>query len=185
MSLLGSAKFWQTRMRLSSRLCYLSGFLYYIHTALFTFVGPLIPLLLLLAFPEKLTVETLWLVVPSVLYTTTLFPLWHKVPYRLEAWAVRMMYSWAHVFAILDFLRGRRVGWQATGSEAAKNNRTRRHRIGVWFWGGGTALLWVAAAAWRMLTREPADFSLLLASGLFYAVIVARVLLQPRPVRAH
>ncbi|MFJ2753649.1 glycosyltransferase family 2 protein [Streptomyces sp. NPDC087297] len=184
MSLLGSAKFWQTKMRVSSRLCYLSGFLYYIHTALFTFVAPLIPLLLLLTFPEKLTVETLWLVVPSVLYTTTLFPLWHRVPYRLEAWAVRMMYGWAHVFAIFDLLRGRRVGWQATGSEAAKHSRTRRHRVGVWCWGGATALLWVAASAWRMLTRDPADFSLLLASGLFYAVIVARVLLQPRAVRA-
>ncbi|KOU22635.1 glycosyl transferase family 2 [Streptomyces sp. WM6372] len=184
MSLLGSVKFWQTTMRTSSRLCYLSGFLYYIHTALFTFAAPLIPILLLLAFPEKATVESLWLVLPSIVYTTTVFPLWHRVPYRLEAWAVRMMYGWAHFFAIWDGLRGRRVGWQATGSRAAKRSGTKRHRIGMWWWGGGTALLWVATAAWRSLTLDPADFILLLSSGLFYAAIVARVLLEPRAAGA-
>ncbi|MFF3420777.1 glycosyltransferase family 2 protein [Streptomyces sp. NPDC002698] len=180
MSMLCSSKFWRAKMRTSSRLCYLSGFLYYIHTALFTFVAPLIPILLLLAFPEKPTVETLWLVLPSVLYTTTVFPLWHKVPYRLEAWAARMMYGWAHTFAIWDILRGRHVGWQATGSCGAKLSGTKRHRIGMWSWGGGTALLWVGSAAWRTLTLDPVDFVVLLSSGLFYAAVVARALLQPR-----
>jgi cellulose synthase (UDP-forming) len=185
MSLLGSAKFWQAKLRVSSRLCYLSGFLYYIHTALFTFAAPLVPIVLLLAFPDKPAVENLWLVLPSVLYTTVVFPLWHRVPYRLEAWAVRMMYGWAHVFAIWDILRGRRMGWQATGSTAAKRGGTKRRRIGLWLWGGGTAVLWVGAAAWRTLTLDPADFALLLSSGLFYALIVGRVLLQPRPIGAH
>ncbi|WP_373034328.1 glycosyltransferase family 2 protein [Streptomyces sp. NRRL B-2790] len=184
MSLLGSAKFWRTRMRFSSRLCYLSGFLYYVHTALFTFAAPAIPIVLLLVYPDKPCVESLWLVLPSVVYTTAVFPLWHRVPYRLEAWAVRMMYGWAHVFAIWDILRGRRLGWQATGSSAAKRNGTGRRTRGVWLWGGGTALLWVGAAVWRTLTLNPYDFALLLSSGLFYALIVGRVLLPPRPMGA-
>ncbi|MFG2869748.1 glycosyltransferase family 2 protein [Streptomyces sp. NPDC048338] len=180
MSLLGSAKFRRTDLRATSRLCYLSGFFYYVHTALFTFVAPLVPLLLLLAFPEKASVDSLWLVLPSVFYTTIVFPSWHRVPYRLEAWAVRMMYGWAHVFAIWDALRGRRMGWQATGSSAARRSGATRHRAAVWLWGGGTALVWVAAAFWRTLTLDPVDFALLLCSGLFYALIVARVLLLPR-----
>lgn len=185
MSLLGSQKFWRARLRVSSRLCYLSGFLYYIHTALFTFVAPLIPILLLLVFPDTPRVESLGLVLPSVLYTTIVFPLWHQVPYRLEAWAVRMMYGWAHVFAIWDILRGRSMGWQATGSSSAKKSGNRRRWIGPLLWGGGTAVLWVSAAAWRMLTLYPLDFALLLSSGLFYALIVGRVLLQPRAMGAH
>ena len=40
MSLLASRKFWTTKMRLRTRFCYLSGFCYYLHTALFTFVAP-------------------------------------------------------------------------------------------------------------------------------------------------
>ncbi|MET7391595.1 glycosyltransferase family 2 protein [Streptomyces sp. NPDC005529] len=184
MSLLSSTKFWRAKMRPSTRLCYLSGFFYYLHTALFTFAAPVVPLLLLLLFPEKPTVESMWWVLPSILYTTTVFPLWHKAPYRLEAWAARMMYGWAHTFAIWDILRGQRLGWQASGSVAARRGRSGRHRIGMWLWGGGTALAWVGGAAWRTLTLDPADFALLLSSGIFYAAIVARVLLQPRTVGA-
>jgi cellulose synthase (UDP-forming) len=120
------------------------------------------------------------LVVPSLIYTTVIFPLWHRAPYRLEAWAARMMYGWAHVFAIWDLVRGRQLGWQPTGSSGAKKNRTRRFWIGVVVWGGGTALVWVGAAVWRMLTMSPPDFALVLASGLFYALIVGRILVQPR-----
>jgi len=41
MSLLGSTKFWNTRMPLRTRLSYLSGFCYYVHTAVFTLAGPI------------------------------------------------------------------------------------------------------------------------------------------------
>lgn len=180
MSLMSSRKFWQAKIRLSSRLCYLSGFFYYIHTALFTFAAPVIPLVLLLAMPEKLKVEHLLLVLPSIVYTTIIFPLWHKAPYRLEAWSARMMYGWAHVFAIWDILRKNRMGWQPTGSSGAKKNKTRRFWIGMWVWSGGTALLWVGAAVWRMFTMYAPDFALILSSGLFYALVVGRVLVQPR-----
>ncbi|MEZ3177428.1 glycosyltransferase [Streptomyces pimonensis] len=180
MSLLGSGKFWRTRIRLSSRLCYISGFLYYIHTALFTFAAPVIPIVLLLAMPEKLLVEHLFLVLPSIVYTTIVFPAWHRAPYRLEAWAARMMYGWAHTFAIWDILRGNRMGWQPTGSSDAGRNRTRRFWTGMWVWSGGTALVWVVAAVYRTFTMDAPDFALLLSSGLFYALVVARVLVQPR-----
>ncbi len=35
-----------------------------------------------------------------------------------------------------------------------------------------------------MLTMGPLNFALVLASGLFYATIVGRVLVQPRPTEA-
>ncbi|MYW68298.1 glycosyltransferase [Streptomyces sp. SID8379] len=180
MSLLGSRKFWQRKIKLSSRLCYLSGFFYYIHTALFTFAAPVIPLVLLFAMPGKLLIENLALVLPSIVYTTIVFPMWHKAPYRLEAWAARMMYGWAHVFAIWDILRRNRMGWLPTGSSGARENRTRRFWVGMWAWSGGTAALWVGAAVWRMSTMNAPDFVLILSSGLFYALVVGRVLVQPR-----
>lgn len=186
MSLLGSRKFWRSKLRLRSRLCYLSGFLYYVHTALFTFAGPLIPLTLLLAMPELLELRNARLVLPSLIYTTIVFPWWHRSPYRLEAWACRMMYGWAHLFAIYDILRGRQLGWRPTGSAGASSRRAgdRRARVGIAVWGGGSAVVWVGAALWRMTTGDPVDFALVLSSGLFYALIVGRVLVQPRPAGA-
>ncbi|MDR3032426.1 MAG: glycosyltransferase [Kitasatospora sp.] len=184
MSLLGSRKFWDTKLRWGSRLCYMSGFFYYIHTAIFIFLSPVIPLVLLIWHPEMFLVERLWLVLPSLVYTTVIFPLWHRVPYRLEAWSCRMMYGWAHFFAIWDILRRKRMAWQPTGSSTAKKNRTRRLWIGLWVWGGGTALAWVGIAVWRILTGYPPDYALVLASGLFYALVVGRTLLQPRSEKA-
>jgi cellulose synthase (UDP-forming) len=180
MSLLRSKKFWSTRLRLTSRLCYLSGFFYYIHTALFTFVAPLIPITLLLAMPDLLRLENMVLLLPSIIYNTIIFPMWHRCPYRLEAWTIRMLYGWAHVFAIWDILRGRQAGWQPTGSATARRGDTRRVWIGVAAWSGGTAVVWTAAAFWRMATGYPPDFALVLASGLFYTMIVGRGLIQPR-----
>ncbi|MCP3819926.1 glycosyltransferase [Streptomyces sp. A3M-1-3] len=188
MSLLGSRKFWNAELRLATRLCYISGFLYYLHTALFTFLAPLIPITLLVALPGHLKVEYTLLVLPSVLYTTVIFPWWHNCPYRLEAWAARMLYGWAHVFAVWDILRGRRMSWRPTGSATAKQDASRRLWTGIRLWNGGTAVAWVGTALWRMLTLHPPDFVLILCCGLFYAAIVARVLIpgeatRPRPRR--
>ncbi len=184
MSLLSSKKFWKTRLRLSSRLCYMSGFCYYIHTALFSFLSPLIPIVLLLALPDRLQIRNMVLVLPSLAYATLIFPLWHRNPYRLEAWSARLMYGWAHAFAIWDFLRRKPLGWTPTGASGKKQNKARRYWIAVVVWSGGTALVWVAAAVWRTLTMQPLNIALILSSGLFYAIVVGRVLIQPRAVDA-
>ncbi|MFJ9819228.1 glycosyltransferase family 2 protein [Streptomyces sp. NPDC101151] len=183
MSMLGSLRdFWQVRMRFASRLCYISGFIYYIETALLTFVTPLIALTLLVRYPDQLQATNYWMVLPSVLYLTVVYPLWHRNPYRLEAWATRVMYGWAHVFAIWDVVRRRPMGWQPTGSSGAKKNKTRRFWGGMWLWSAPTAVLWPALSVWRMNGAHPENFALMLASGLFYAVAVTRVLIQPREV---
>jgi cellulose synthase (UDP-forming) len=184
LSLLTSKRFWDVPMRFTTRLCYVSGFLYYLQTALATFVAPLIPLSLLLLKPGVMHAEASVLLLPSIAYVTLVLPMWHRAPYRLEAWAARMMYGWSHVFAVWDVLRGREMGWKPTGSNGAKKNGMRRYWVGMIGWTGGTAALWVGIAAWRMFTMYPPDFALMLSAGLFYAMVVGRVLVQPRTQEA-
>jgi cellulose synthase (UDP-forming) len=50
----------------------------------------------------------------------------------------------------------------------------------MWAWSGGTALVWVLAAVYRTFTMNAPDFALVLSSGLFYALVVARALIQPK-----
>lgn len=180
LSLLTSKRFWDMPMRFKTRLCYVSGFLYYLQTALATFLAPLIPLGLLILEPELLRAEAGLLVLPSIAYVTLVLPLWHRAPYRLEAWSARLMYGWSHTFAVWDVLRGREMGWKPTGSDGARKNGMRRYWAGMIGWTGGTAVLWLVLAAWRMLTMYPPDFALMLAAGIFYATVVGRVLVQPR-----
>ncbi len=184
LTMMVSKAFWTSKMSLTTRLCWISGFLYYIQTALLTFVTPLVPLMLMVLEPSMLNVRYIWWVVPSLLYSYLILPLWHKAPYRLEAWAARMMYGWAHVFVIWDLIRGREMGWQPTGSSGAKKDKTRRFWWCMAVWGGGTAAAWLGVALYRMATMYAPDCILVLTSGLFYAATVVRILVQPRPHEA-
>jgi cellulose synthase (UDP-forming) len=181
MSLLSSTKFWNLRMGVRQRLSYFSGFCYYIHTALFTFVGPLIPIVLLVFFPSFVRLEYYLLIVPSMVYNFVVFPLWHRARYRFETWTVKMVYGWSHAFAIWDLLRGQTVGWQATGG-TAKKSRTARLQIGIALWGLGTALVWTLTAAVRMRTMGLATFTPAFLTGSVYLAAVLQALLVD-PVR--
>ena len=150
MSLLGSAKFWKAKQPLRTRLCYLCGFSYYVHTALFTFIGPVIPLLLLSFHSETVKLRNYVWILPGVVYSLVLFPLWHRQSYRLEAWAVKMIYGWAHALALADILLGTRRGWQPTGGrESSQGGIGRRVWWGIGLWGGGVAAAWIALASGR------------------------------------
>ncbi|MCI4065054.1 glycosyltransferase [Micromonospora sp. R77] len=179
MSLLGSTKFWNLEMRLRQRLSYFSGFCYYAHTALFTFAGPLVPIVMLWFFPQYVRLEHYLLIVPSVLYNFAVFPLWHRTTYRFETWTVKLVYGWAHAFAIWDLLRGQTMGWQPTGS-TAKKSRTRRLRVGIAVWSLGAALTWTLLAALRMRTVDIATFTpAFLAGTVFLATVLQALLVDP------
>ena len=176
MSLLGSTKFWNLRMSLRQRLSYASGFCYYVHTALFTFAGPLVPIVMLLFFPQFVRLEHYLLIVPSVVYNFVVFPLWHRTRYRFETWTVKLLYGWAHAFAVWDLLRGQTMGWQPTGG-TAKKSRTRRLWTGLALWGLGTALAWTITAAVRMRTVDLATFTPAFLAGIVYLTAVLQALL--------
>ena len=176
MSLLSSAKFWRTKLAVRARLSYFSGFMYYVHTALFTFVAPVIPIVLLYVFPYRISLANYVLILPSILYNTIIFPLWHRSRYRLDAWTVKMIYGWSHAFAILDILVGRRMGWQPTGG-TAKKSKTRRLWIGMSVWTGATAVLWVGGAAYQMLHTNALRYAAAFLAGMFFLTVVAQALL--------
>ncbi|MFC1420732.1 glycosyltransferase family 2 protein [Streptacidiphilus cavernicola] len=184
LSMMTNPAFWRTRLRPVARLCYLSGFMHYLQTAVSVFMAPLVPLTLLLALPHQVSFRCSLLALPALLYTTVVYPWWHRCSYRLEAWSARLICSWAHVFAITDLLRRRPEGWQPTGAASSRGGQDRL-RTGLAAWSGSTALLWLSAAVWRLCTLRPEDFLLLTVSGLAYAATVFRALIPPRNAEAR
>jgi cellulose synthase (UDP-forming) len=178
MSLLASRKFWGTRMRWRTRCCYLSGFCYYVHTALFTFVAPLIPLTMLVFLPEKVRLINYVFIVPSLLYNMIVFPSWHKCRFGPSAFMAKLLYGWSHAFAIWDLLRGRPMGWQPTGGSGRKS-KTRRIWVGLAAWNGTTCAAWVLLALLR-LVRYGTPIAPLLFTGLVASVITGMALLARR-----
>ena len=57
MSLLRDRKFWRTKLPLYTRLCYLTGFVGYVYTAVFTFVAPALAVGMLLFVPGTLLLQ--------------------------------------------------------------------------------------------------------------------------------
>jgi len=175
MSLLGSRKFWEHKLALRARLSYISGFCYYLHTGLFTIVAPIVPVLMLLIFPDQVDLRNYLFILPSVIYNFVVFPLWHRCSYTLDGFTVKMIYSWAHFFSIVDILRGRRMGWQPTGA-TKKKSRTRRLWIAMGGWTAGTGLLWVGLAAYRMLSDDALSFAPLFLTGMFSLLVTFQAL---------
>jgi cellulose synthase (UDP-forming) len=175
MSLLSSRKFWATKMRWRTRCCYLSGFCYYVHTAAFTFATPLIPLTMMIFMPERVRLINYVFILPSIVYNFAIFPAWHRCQFGPTAFMAKLLYGWAHAFAIWDILRGRRMGWQTTGGSKRKSG-TRRIWIGIAAWNGTTCAVWVLLGLWRASQFGVKNFSVLLFSGLFASVITAMAL---------
>ena len=177
--LLFGKMFWGAKLPLYTRLCYISGFIYYIYTALFTFVVPALTIAILALVPNVLEFKNMIFMVPVVLYAAVIIPAWHHAPYRLEAWAVKLISGWAHFWAYYDALRGKRLGWNPSGGNKKKQDGSRR--FWTWFlvWSLGSSLLWTGLAFWRMLTMNPYNFIVLFGLGLFELAVVGRVLLQP------
>ena len=178
MSLMTSRKFWETRLRPSTRLCYISGFCYYLHTAVFTFVAPLIPIILLLALPGQVHLRNYLWIVPSTVFNLIVFPLWNKIRYGPSALMAKSLYGWAHAFAVWDIVRGKRRGWQATGGGGKKDAGRLWRALAIW--GGLTSVVWIGGAAVRMVEFDPANFLFLLFAGCFYAGINVMALLSRR-----
>lgn len=184
MNLMRSGKFWRSRLPWSNRMCYVSGFVHYIQTAVFAFIAPVIPIVLLVFLPEQVRlVNYLW-ILPSMLYAFVVFPLWNRGRYGLTGTMAKLLYSWVHAFAIWDGLRNREMEWQVTGAGSAKTNL---HRIwllmGVWM--GSTSLLWIGGAGFRVVTMSARNFVFLLLTGVIYAVVATTALVARRQSAAR
>jgi cellulose synthase (UDP-forming) len=178
-TLMGDKLFWRTKLKLYTRLCYISGFVYYIYTAIFTFVVPALCITILIAIPNVLQVHNAVFIAPIIVYAFVIYPMWHRSPYRLEAWSVRVISGWAHLFAFWDVARGKRRGWQPSGTGSKKQDGRRRFWAGLIGWSGCSTAAWVGLGLWRMMTMNPYNMLLIVVLGIFDLAVVARIFLQP------
>lgn len=179
MSLLTSQKFWATRMPWRARICYLSGFCYYMYTAVATLVTPLIPSLLLILISGHIEPYDYFSLLPAIIAGMVLYPLWHRCHYGPSTWPLAMVRGWAHALALWDTATNKHMGWQVTGGKGRKS-RTKRFWVGVTAWNGGAAIAWLGLAAWRISQHGPGRFWIITAFGVLYAAIVLWVLLAQK-----
>jgi Glycosyl transferase family group 2 len=180
MSLMKDGKFWRTKLPMRSRLCYLAGLAGYAYTAVFTFIAPGLAIGMLLFAPDFLLFKNMIFVAPVLFYAGVIYPMWHRSPYRLEAWSVRVLSGWAHVFALWDMLRGRLRGWQPSGTGGKRQDGRRRLWVCLISWSLASSALWATLGLWRMMTMDAYNFFLTFVLAVFQLAVVGRIFVQPR-----
>ena len=131
-----SRRLWSVPMRIPARLTYISGFLYYVYTALLTFFGPIIPIVMLAFLPGQIRLRNFIVLLPAMLTGFVLYPLWHLSGYGPGIWPLGIARGWAHVLALWDGARGKSMSWHPTRTPGSS---LRRFRLGVTWWSGGVA----------------------------------------------
>jgi cellulose synthase (UDP-forming) len=120
MTMLSSLRFHTTpHLSLGARLCFWSGFLYYIGTAVSSLIMPLPAIIVAWFYPSWVRPwNTVWLVGPPLLWLV-IYPLVMRSRWRLEVLRIQTVYGFAHAFNIIGLLGRKVVEWHPTGSRAA------------------------------------------------------------------
>lgn len=176
--LIFSRDFWSTKLPLMTRLCYTCGPMYYLHTAIYVIFTPVVPLMLLLALPQEIKLFNYALLLPSIFYLHAIFPFWHKSKYGIETASVKLVQNWAHLFAIVDHIFNATMEWHPTGTTHKKAGRYNEFRIGVIIFNLIPAIIWILVAYWYVWTWGLWDFLPILVFGIYYFLIVIKVVLE-------
>lgn len=177
MSLMKSSKFWKLKLSLPAKLSYISGFLYYIHTAINSVVTPIIPLFILLVTPDTMKLKYTLILLPAFIFTWVIYPLWHKNTFGIEVWTVQHIYGWAHLIAIVNLITKSQMAWIPTGSKSNKNTNPRYtvFRSLQILLNFIPSIIWVIIAGYYTFVNGEIEFGLLFITGLLYLSIVSRV----------
>lgn len=174
-SLLASKKFWQTKISFIARLSYFSGFLYYIHTAITSFIVPIIPIVVILFFPDEVRWQNYIFIVPSLIFVQVVYPLWHRATYGIEAWSTRVIYGWAHWFAIINGITGNTMSWQPTGTKSKRDLRYIKFRIAQIVFNLIPGLVWIYLASEKVFVDKNLVFLPILIGGIYYYLVCSKV----------
>jgi cellulose synthase (UDP-forming) len=169
-----TSRLWRTPMTVRARLTYISGFFYYVQTALATFAVPLIPVCLLIFRPHVISLENSRLILVALAASMVLVPVWARCEYRArEVVPLSSARGWAHALAIWDYVRGRTMAWQASGAGVSS---VLRFRVGVTAWNGTISAVWTGLALWRTVQFGSVQYLIMLCLGVLYSASTVRLL---------
>jgi cellulose synthase (UDP-forming) len=167
-------RLWTIKMSPLARLSHISGFFYYVSSALAVFSVPAFPVVLLLFAPQTIRLSNLLLFGPSLWTGLVMYPNWHLSDYRLrDVLPLTIIRGWAHVLAIWDYVRGRTLKWQPSG---ARVNRVRRLWWSLIIWNGSIAVVWLAMTAYRMEQTRSLQFLITTVTGVVNAAVTVRAI---------
>lgn len=114
-SLMLNPEFWKSNLNVAQKVCYMSGMLFYIASAITVIVQPLPGIVLLWISPDLVKWYNIAFSLPSFLYGTVVIALWSVHKFGFYSLVARNISYWSYLFAIIDKLRGSIAAWVPTG----------------------------------------------------------------------
>lgn len=170
MSLLVDQSFHDLPLTYKQRMCFFTGFGYYISSAVGAYVLPIPTLAILWFLPERVQLSNFFWVLPGLM----LFPVMavmHRTSWTPQALRVYVISAFAAGLAVWHSLRGYTAEWVPTG-EVRKTSTTSWITAGMLLWSIGTNLLMaVGVVQFARSGRSLVDVSPI----VFYVVVNAYI----------
>jgi cellulose synthase/poly-beta-1,6-N-acetylglucosamine synthase-like glycosyltransferase len=149
MSLLFSKRFHRLDLSPLQRLCFWSGFLYYITTAINVFAMLIPPIIMGYFAAGHVRMSNYVFVALALVVRQAVVPMITLERESLLGLArIQTTYSFAHAVALWDTLRDRTDSWVATGTATKSRTAVRVRRLAVTWFVSVQAMLW-GAIAWH------------------------------------
>jgi cellulose synthase (UDP-forming) len=116
MSLLADPSFHRSSLNLKQKLCFWTGFLYYITTAIAAFSAPVPAIVMLWFFADQIRPLNYLPLLGTVFVWSTLMPRVTNYRWSPAVVRVQMLIGFCHAVALVDFVRGRTASWVPTGA---------------------------------------------------------------------
>ena len=156
MSLLRDRAFHNSPLRYRQRICFFTGFGYYISTAVGVFMLPLPTIIMLWFMPDRVRLSNFFWLIPTFM----MYPLIrrvHRSGWTMDTLRVYTISSFSHVAAIWHTLIGRTAEWVPSG-ETRKTSMSSRVTALMLTWTATTNLLMISGCARFLLQgRSPVD----------------------------
>jgi cellulose synthase (UDP-forming) len=152
MSLLRDKSFHDSPLTYRQRMCFFTGFGYYISTAVGIITLPLPTIIMIWFLPERVHLSNFFWLLPTFL----MYPLiraMHRTGWTPSTIRVYTISSYSHAAAIVHTLRGRTSEWVPTG-ESKRTPMTTQVTVALVGWTAGTNLIMFAGAFHFIVTRH-------------------------------
>lgn len=120
LSLMRSRLFWEAKLNFMARLCYFSGFYYYLNSFIVMSLG--LHTLYLLSTPQKSSLIDMLFFLPNILYLLLSYTTFYYPRFTFSVMGNQFFYYWVYLFVVIkEFVFGKKEEWVATGATQNKN----------------------------------------------------------------
>lgn len=156
-SLLMNKDFHKSGLKFMTKVCFLSGMLFYWTTSISMFTTPLPGLLMVWLRPEAMRYYNLAFALPSIIYALLVYRIWSAGAYSLATEQIRVLQGYSYLFGITNRIRGKSHEWVSSGATGKAHKGTNTYtkaRMFAIVWTTMYQGAWISGLVFQIIRGE-------------------------------